>query len=433
LPLGCPHKGTGMTTSKILNDRTIRSLKPAPEGKRYAVPDGIVPGLAVRVTDKGSKSFVLITRYPGKADPTRRALGDVGEITLADVREKARDWLRQIKTGIDPTAVEEEKRRAEEAKRLAAERERSAAFSTVVETFIDEYVGKLRTAPAVTRRLRNEVLPVWGNRSIHSIARDDVRSLILTIVKRPAPEYARSVLDDLRMLFSWAVDMVEADRPYRLGASPVAGIKPKFLIGKKTVGTRVLEDNELKALWVATGNAGYPVGPMVRMLMLTGCRLNEVAGARWCELNGEWVIPPERFKSDIQHRLPITNDLRVLLDGLPRFKSGDFIFSTRYGRKPMGGFTKAKSKIDSFMPAETPHWTFHDIRRTVRTRLSQLHVHRDVAELIIGHGKKGLDRIYNQYEFKDEIRDGIERWHGMLRSIVNPRPNVLPLRKRRRG
>ncbi len=91
----------------------------------------------------------------------------------------------------------------------------------------------------------------------------------------------------------------------------------------------------------------YPFGPLVQMLMLTGCRLNEAAGAQWREFNGAWVIPAKRFKSGQEHRLPITDDMRALVDALPKFKSGDFLFSTRYGVKPVSGFSKAKRQIDA--------------------------------------------------------------------------------------
>jgi integrase len=350
-----------------------------------------------------------------------------GASTVAPAREKARKWSALIQAGIDPRELEAAQRKAAADKRLAVERETMAAFSVVLEIFVRDYVSKLRTAKAVVRRLRNEVLPVWGNRSIHSITRDDVEDLILGIKERGAPEYGRSVLDDVRMFFNWCVESVERGKPYRLTIAPTIHIRPKKLIGPKTIKTRVLSDAELKALWLAAGNVGYPIGPMVRMLLLCGVRLNEATGARWGEFNGNYTIPRERFKSDLEHRLPITKDLAALLATLPRFKSGDHLFSYNHGRDPVNSFTSAKRKIDAFMPADTPRFSFHDIRRSVRTRLSQLRVDRDVAELIIGHGKKGLDRIYDQHEFEPEIREGLERWQGMLRSIIDPQPNVVAL------
>ena len=97
----------------VLTERVIRSLKPAPKGKRYSRWDAIVPGLDVQVTDTGHKSFGLTKRYPkNPKNPTRRKLGDVGAITLDQARPKARGWLELIGKGIDP-AVDEARQRAE--------------------------------------------------------------------------------------------------------------------------------------------------------------------------------------------------------------------------------------------------------------------------------------------------------------------------------
>src|SRR5712671_3626691 len=98
-------------TKKTLTDRGIAALKPKP-GRRYDLWDVVVPGLAVRVTETGHKSLVLATRYPGATAPTRRSLGEVGAVTLADAREQARAWLAQIKSGVDPKIVAARDRRA---------------------------------------------------------------------------------------------------------------------------------------------------------------------------------------------------------------------------------------------------------------------------------------------------------------------------------
>jgi integrase len=403
----------------------------------------VVPGLAVRVTDKGSKSYVLIARYPGseKNRPTRRALGDVGALTLASARDKAREWLRLLKTGVDPKDIEEAQRKAEAEKRLASERAKQNTFAAVVDIFLKEYVHgrKMRRAKAVERRIKSELIPHWGDKPIQSITRDDVEDVIDGIVKRPAPRYAHNVFDDTKMIFGWCVDVVKRDRPYKLTASPCDRIKPGKLIGAKKVRTRVLSDEELRALWKACDRIKYPFGPLGALIMLTGVRLNEAAGARWGEFDGVWTIPAERFKSGQQHRLPITDDMRTLLGGLPKFKSGDFLFSSRYGDKPVSGFSKAKRAIDKHMPADIEPWSFHDVRRSVRTRLSGLQIPtRDrkasvpipdhVAEMVIGHGRRGLARVYDQEKYEFEIRAALEAWQARLRRIANPQKNVVPLK-----
>jgi integrase len=250
--------------------------------------------------------------------------------------------------------------------------------------------------------------------------------LIRDIAERPAPRYAHNIFDDVRALFGWCVDVADRRAPYKLAASPCDRIKPTKLIGRKAVRTRVLTDSELQLLWQVTEAIGYPAGPAVRLLMLTGCRLSEVAGAQRQEFNGIWIIPAARFKSGQEHRLPITDDMRALLDELPKSKAGDFLFSNSDGARPIGGFSHVKRHIDELMGDVAP-WSFHDLRRTLRTRLAALRVDDKVAELVIGHGKRGLDRVYEQHKFEDEVRDALEAWQAKLRAIVSPPDNVVAL------
>src|SRR5262245_15602185 len=121
-----------MRSKKPLTDRAIRSLRPAPRGKRHLVWDAVVPGLALRVTDKGTKSFVLIVRYPGKRNPAPRAIGTYGAISLEAARVRARDWLSSIRAGDDP-ALREAARRAD-------------TFAAISEEYLRREGKALRTA-----------------------------------------------------------------------------------------------------------------------------------------------------------------------------------------------------------------------------------------------------------------------------------------------
>jgi hypothetical protein len=123
----------------------------------------------------------------------------------------------------------------------------------------------------------------------------------------------------------------------------------------------------------------------------------------------------------------------ALLEALPRFFGGDALFSTTGGAKPINGYFKAKVRLDAAMRAELGRppapWVNHDIRRTVRTRLSELRVPKPVAERVIGHAAKGLARVYDQHRYASEMREALEAWEGRLTAIVTPPPeNVVPLR-----
>jgi integrase len=148
---------------------------------------------------------------------------------------------------------------------------------------------------------------------------------------------------------------------------------------------------------------------------------------------GLWTIPSGRFKSKSRHFVPLTDQTTSLLNRVPRFVQGDFVFSTT-GAKPFSGFSKVKKRIDLLMREELgkafSHWRLHDIRRTVRTQLASLRVADEVAEMVIGHGKQGLRRVYDQHSYLPEMREALELWSNRLQSIVEPPPgNVVALRR----
>jgi len=421
---------------RALNDRTLKALKPAKPGQRYEVGDAAMPGLVVRVTERGTKTFALVARYPGSHNPTRRALGEYGAIGLAEAREKARHWLALIAKGTDPH-IEVERQR------LAEQRKQADTFAAAAEKFFTRKLKTQRRGFVVERIIRNELLPSWGGRPVTDVTHRDIRELVEHVVDRGATTYAHNVFDAANAVLNFAAaqDMIEAN-PARL-------LKRNTVIGPKRHRQRVLGDTELRAFWRASGQLDYPFGPFFRLLLLTGCRLDELGRARWREFDLErkaWTIPAERFKSDSEHKVPLTDDALAVLATLPRFSSGDFLFSTTFGKTPVRGFSKAKERLDRHMlnglgnlaelrgedPTEVKLAGFvnHDLRRTVRTRLSALKVQDHVAELVIGHGRKGIARIYDQHRFEDEKREALAKWAVLLRSIVEPpSANVVPLTK----
>jgi integrase len=122
-----------------------------------------------------------------------------------------------------------------------------------------------------------------------------------------------------------------------------------------------------------------------------------------------WTVPSERFKSNAAHIVPLTQVAIDILNSLPR--DAERLFGH------INGFSKAKRRLDKAM-GDPPPFVIHDIRRTVRTRLSSLRVPYEVAEMVIGHGKKGLARVYDQHHYLPEMRDALERWETSLRAIV---------------
>lgn len=260
----------------------------------------------------------------------------------------------------------------------------------------------------------------------------DVKDAIQSIVDRGAKTQAHTLFALLRGFFNWVCDTGD----YGLEISPCVKIKPTVLIGERNVRSRVLRDHELAAYWRASEALAYPLGSLFKLLLLMAVRRNEASEARWAEFDfgaRTWVIPAERMKSGAAHIVPLAPDILSLLEGLPRF-SGNFVFTTTSGRRPVSGFSKAKHRLDALMRVDLEaqgqrfeDFVLHDIRRTCRTRFSALPVEQTVRELLLAHAQPGLHRVYDLHLYEAEKRHALELWHAKLRAIVEPRAdNVVP-------
>ena len=181
-------------------------------------------------------------------------------------------------------------------------------------------------------------IPAWGSRPITDITALAVRSLIKKFKEDGKPYQAFNLLGYARRLFNWAI----GQHVYGIESSPCDRLKPRDIIGEKRQRTRILSDEELRAAWQATEVLGYPYGPMFRLLILTGQRRSEVAEARWSEFDLTkklWTIPADRMKAAAAHVVPLSDDALTVLNSLPRFESGDYLFSTTFGKKPVNSWT----------------------------------------------------------------------------------------------
>ena len=374
----------------------------------------------MRVTDHGHKSFVLVARYPSHPEnPTRRALGDYGAITLEQARWKAREWLQLIQKGIDPK-IEDARQRA------ATQRRQVNSFAMVAGEFLERHAAGLKKSAEAKRIIEGEFVRRWGARPMTDIMPEEVAAAIRAIVKRGSPYQAHNALGYIRSLYNWAIGTHE----FGVASSPVERLKPKALIGQREARDRILTDEELRAVWNVAGEMAYPYGPVFRLLIQTGQRELEIAHASWPEVDFDkrlLTIPAARMKGDRAHEVPLAPTTVELLDGLPRW-TGPFVFTTTAGAKPINGFSKAKARIDKL--SGVTGWVIHDLRRTVRTHFSALPVQDLVRELVIAHAKPGLHRVYDQHAYRDEKRDCLELWEKRLLSIVEPPPpNVLRMRQ----
>jgi integrase len=434
----------GPKRKSVLTDRTLKALKPPPAGTRLVVWDAALSNFAVSVTEKGRLSFKVVRRRPGEAQPTWVTLGVYPQLSLAEARRLAREALLSLAEGKDPREAKAAERRAAEGDER---RRRASTLGAVAELYIRRHVSQLRSGREMASIIRRELIAPWGDRPIGEISRRDLIEIVEAIIDRGGgeagpghrrrdggPAAARKALAAARGLFNWAC---ERDL---LATSPCDRIRASRIVGARPARDRVLTDPEILAVWRAAGELGYPFGSLVRLLTLTAQRRDEVSEARWSEVDlerGMLVIAADRMKAKSPHVVPLSETAIEILRGLPRFATGDdFIF--RVGPKPFASFSGAKLRLDKViaeMGGTVKPYSLHDLRRTVRTRLSELGVLPFVAELVLAHAQPGIQRVYDLHRYDEEKRAALELWERRLLEIVGPPPEappvvVVPLRRR---
>jgi integrase len=400
-----PQEQDEMKAKKPLTDRSISHLSFASPGKRRIVWDAIVPGLGIRVTDRGVKSFVLVVRYPGSPNPTPRSLGTYGAITLEAARAKARDWLALIANGTDPH------------QHLARKREQT--FQSISEQYLLRKAKDQRSKPQVEAALTRLVYPSLGLRPITEINRSDIVRLLDQIEDENGPVMATQTLNIIGRVMNF-----HASRTDDFKSPIVKGMGR----GSAQARSRILGDDELRAIWAATDD--YPVfGRLLRFILLTATRRYEAGHMPWNEINDrEWIIPAARYKTNIDHVIPLSP---LALSVLPKRLSSQgkgFVFSAN-GRQAIGNYAKHKQSIDQI--SGVSGWVIHDLRRSARSLMSRAGVHPDHAERCLGHVIGGVRGVYDRHEYLEEKRRAFEALAAQVQRIVDPQPNVVGIGRRR--
>ena len=280
------------------------------------------------------------------------------------------------------------------------------------------------TARECERVLNREVISRWRGRRFSEIKRADILDMLDEIVDRGSPIAANRYFADVRNLCNWAVGRGLID------VSPCVGVRPPSAAKSRD---RILSDDELCVLWQACEELNYPFGPLVKLLILSGQRLREVAHARWPEIDfttRTWTLPRERSKNNQAHDVPLSNAAIAILESLPRFSRTELVFTTT-GRTPVSGFSKAKKVLDVAMPPDAAPWVLHDIRRTFASGCARLGVNLPTIEKVINHTSgsfAGIVKVYQRHSFEAEKRVALEVWgQHMERLIIGAADNVVPL------
>jgi integrase len=257
-----------------------------------------------------------------------------------------------------------------------------------------------------------------GGRQIDGITRGELITLLDTIEDENGARTADMTLAVLRKIFNWHAVRDESFRtPVVKG---MARGKPK-----ETARSRILTEDELRAIWTAAG--ATPFGRLVQFLLLTAARRGEAARMEWKEIEGDvWVLPASRNKTKEELVRPLSKAACEILGSLPRFENGSFVFSTD-GRRALGGFSKFKRAFDK--QSCVTGWTLHDLRRTARSLMSRAGVNDNHAERCLGHVIGGVKGIYDRHRYRDEMLHAYEALAALIKRIVHPQPNVIALQR----
>src|SRR5262249_49525669 len=287
-------------------------------------------------------------------------------------RDKARQWLELIGNGIDPTQH--------------AIRRREETFQHIAAQYLLRKAKDHRSRTATEATLNRLVYPTFGARPIETINRSDIVRLLDRIEDERGPVMASRTLSIINRVMNFHASRSDDFR------SPIVKGMGR---GSEQARSRVLSDEELRAIWKATTD--YPVyGPLLRFILLTATRRNEAGQMKWAELQGrDWVIPAARYKTNLDHLIPLS---AMALSVLPEC-NGEFVFSAN-GRQAIGGYGRHKATIDE--ASGVRGWVVHDLRRTARSLMARAGVASDHAERCLGHVIPGVRGVYDRHEYHDE-------------------------------
>jgi len=362
---------------KRLTDRFVASVKAPKDVVQVDYFDEGFPALALRVGHR-EKTWTLHRRDNGILK--RVKLGRFPEMSLADAREA---W-RQNRLGL------------------------LTVNNMLVKAVVAEWLGTwehgkaVNTVKSVRGQVSRVILPAWGARNISEISKRDVTGMLDGF--KDKPRTARHLFSTLRQLFDFCLqrEIIKVD--------PMAGLRKKNF-GVAPDRDRVLNDDELATLmrWCRGTNEYDPNRASALLLILTGARSDMIASLRWDEINGTMIsFGGERMKTGVPFELPITAQMRTIIDTIPR-TSSPLVFRNGVLND------KAKMKLDA--ATGLTNWQWRDIRRTVSTGMQRLGVSSTVIDAVQAHAMTGVKRVYQRHHFAAEKREAMDRWGEFVASL----------------
>jgi integrase len=434
---------------KILTDAAVR--KYAPTGAKRAIRDGGARSLYLIVATSGAKSWQMRFRRPG---------GKIGKLIIGSVDLSGKEIEGEPTVGM-PLSLSAARQLAAMIHRdrahgrdvIADHKRRRVGsvgnFQSAVRQYVEDYARpKVREWRELARMLGLDpdslepfaggLAERWADKEVSKIDGHDVHSVVDEARRVAVPgiaarrdgasdSRARKLFTTLSGFFGWALRQ-------RLVTANVCTTVHKPSAPKAR--DRFLSDSEIVKFWPATESVSAPFRSALRILLLTGQRLNEIAALRWDEVADDGAsinLPGSRTKNHRAHTIPLSAAARKIIMGVDRIENCPYVFSAN-GRNPVSAWSKAKAALDREM--KIPPWRLHDLRRTAVTGMAELGIAVDVVELVVNHisgTRGGVAGTYNRSEKMTDRRAALERWAGHLAGLIEGKPsNVASIAGKRR-
>jgi integrase len=359
-------------------------------------------GLGFRIRETGAKGFI----YQYKIGQQQRRI-TLRTDRLDQALKLASELRAKVALGLDPAGEKFEQRAR------AAE-----TMGNILPAYLAYHRGICkpgsRSHGEVERHLDRHAKPLHGL-LLSKIDRRSIATLLVEIAAGGGDVVSNHVRKSLSAFFSWCIAQGLIDQ------NPVVGTVRR----PETSRDRVLSPTELKVIWAALEDDDY--GAILKLLLLTGQRANEIAALCWSEIaDGQIVLPGARTKNGREHIIPLPLAAQAILDRRIRSEDRDYVFGRRQG--PFSGWSKSKQQLDARIKEATgkalPHFTPHDLRRTCATRLGELGVLPHVIEAMLNHvsgHKAGVAGVYNKSTYEREKAAALALWADHIVGLVEGR------------
>jgi integrase len=349
-----------------------------------------------------SRGWLAPTAFAAVArDPTGKQIwttvGTADAIGIDQARDLAREAIGLIKTG-SPTA--------EPSK---------STVQDVAEQWLERHVRKNghRTAHEAERIVSKYIAPRIGSRPISNVRRIDVAQMLDGIEDENGKPMADAVLKTYRAISHWLQQRDESYVP-----PLVAGMnRVTKAEGRRK---RILSDDEIRKVWHvgATNFAGTTYAAFVKLALLTAQRREKLHKLRWGDIHGDtWVIPTEPREKGNPGQIKLPRLALDIIKSRPRFVGNSYVFAGKNGHASATLFS-GTYKTDFDKLCGVKDWRLHDLRRTARSLMSRAKVQTEIAERVLGHAQDELIETYDQYDYRSEMADALERLAALIEQIV---------------